>query len=186
TDDRGPMTEDRQPRTDSGKQDPKPIEEETEQELQGNSDVGDSRRAESGKQKAESSSVTLESFLTAWPAIMAEIRETVGPRRQALLREASPRDLQGSTVMFEVASHMHFHLEQLKADNGIAAAIADATDQRLGSRLSVSFRSADAPAEVTPELELVPDKDDLVNADDDDAVDPVAVVADIFDGQIIE
>jgi len=137
--------------------------------------------------EASQPDITLDSFLTAWPAIMAEIRETVGPRRQALLREASPRDLQGSTVVFEVASHMHFHLEQLKADSGIADAIADATDQRLGSRLSVSFRSADAPApEMNPDLEPVPNKDDLLDADDDEAVDPVAVVADIFDGQIIE
>ncbi len=147
------------------------------------------RKSEVRSQKSEvgQPDITLDSFLTAWPAIMAEIRETVGPRRQALLREASPRDLQGSTVVFEVASHMHFHLEQLKADSGIADAIADATDQRLGSRLSVSFRSADAPApEPDPELDLVPDKDDLLDADDDEAVDPVAVVANIFDGQIIE
>jgi len=136
---------------------------------------------------SEAGDITLATFLQAWPAIMAEIRATVGPRRQALLREASPRDLQGSTVVFEVASHMHFHLEQLKADSGIADAIAQATEQRLGSQLTVAFRSAAAPAPVVEEeLERVPDKDDLLDADDADAVDPVAVVADIFDGQIIE
>lgn len=131
--------------------------------------------------------ITLATFLQAWPAIMAEIRATVGPRRQALLREASPRELQGSTVVFEVASHMHFHLEQLKADSEIADAIAHAAQQRLGSQLTVAFRSAATPAPaVEEEPERVPDKDDLLDADDDDAVDPVAVVADIFDGQIIE
>lgn len=130
--------------------------------------------------------ITMDQFNKAWPAIMAEVRQTVGPRRQALLREAFPRSMSGSTVMFEVAAHMHFHLEQLKADEGIADAIGDATMEHLGSRIGVSFRSADAPtAVVETELERVPDKDDLMSADDDDAIDPVAVVADILNGQII-
>ena len=130
--------------------------------------------------------VTMDQFNKAWPAIMAEIRQTVRPRRQALLREAFPRSMSGSTVMFEVAAHMHFHLEQLKADEGIAEAIGDATREHLGSRIGVAFRSADAPTPVAEtEPERVPDKDELMSADDEDAIDPVAVVADILNGQII-
>jgi len=132
--------------------------------------------------------ITMEDFERAWPAIMADIRQTVGPRRQALLREASPRVMQGSTVIFEVASHMHFHLEQLKTDDGIAEAIGSSAMEHLGSTVDVAFRSADAPTLVAAEDEepdVVPDKDDLVSAEDDPTVDPVAVVADIFDGQII-
>lgn len=133
------------------------------------------------------SDITMEAFNRAWPAIMAEIRQTVGPRRQALLREAFPRSMNESTVVFEVAAHMHFHLEQLKADAGIAEAIGEATQEHLGTRLGAMFRSTDAVTPTAdPEPEQVPDKDDLLKATDDDAVDPVAVVADILDGQIID
>ncbi|MEZ5175232.1 MAG: DNA polymerase III subunit gamma/tau [Acidimicrobiia bacterium] len=131
--------------------------------------------------------IDLEAFLEAWPAIMADIRDAVGPRRQALLREAAPRHQEGSTIVFEVAAHMHFHLEQLKADRDIAAAITTATRQHLGADITVAFRSADAEPVLTESLPLeVPDKDDLISADEDGAVDPVAVVATILDGQIID
>ncbi len=137
-------------------------------------------------ESAVESDITMDRFNKAWPAIMAEVRQTVGPRRQALLREAFPRSMTGSTVVFEVAAHMHFHLEQLKADEGIADAIGDATQEQLGFRIGVVFRSADAVAPVAEtEPERVPDKDELMSADDDDAIDPVAVVADILNGQII-
>jgi DNA polymerase-3 subunit gamma/tau len=130
--------------------------------------------------------VSMADFERAWPAIMADIRQTVGPRRQALLREARPKAMQGSTVVFEVAAHMHFHLEQLKADKGIAEAVNTAAQEHLGTSLGVTFRSAEA-VEIEPdrEDEEVPDKDDLLSADGEEAVDPVAVVADILDGQIV-
>jgi hypothetical protein len=94
--------------------------------------------------------------------------------------------MQGSTVVFEVASHMHFHLEQLKADTGIAAAISEASKEHLGAPVGVTFQSADAP-EPTPDDDAqdVPDKDDLLSGDGDNAIDPVEVVADILDGQIL-
>jgi DNA polymerase-3 subunit gamma/tau len=135
---------------------------------------------------AMGAAVSMDDFSKAWPAIMAEIRQTVGPRRQALLREAKPRSMQGSTVVFEVASHMHFHLEQLKADTGIAAAISEASKEHLGAPVGVTFQSADAP-EPTPDDDAqdVPDKDDLLSGDGDNAIDPVEVVADILDGQIL-
>jgi DNA polymerase-3 subunit gamma/tau len=137
-------------------------------------------------ESAAETDISMDQFNKAWPAIMAEIRQTVGPRRQALLREAFPRSISGSTIIFEVAAHMHFHLEQLKADEGISDAIGDAAHKHLGSRIGVEFRSADAETPVVEaELQRVPDKDELLNADDDGAIDPVAVVADILNGQII-
>jgi DNA polymerase-3 subunit gamma/tau len=132
------------------------------------------------------SAVSFDAFEKAWPVMMAEIRQDVGPRRQALLREASPRSVDGAVVVFEVAAHMHFHLEQLKADAEIAAAISSAATKHLGSPVQVVFRSADAPPPVVEaDPERAPDKDDLLEASAD-AVDPVAVVVDILDGKVIE
>jgi hypothetical protein len=89
-------------------------------------------------------------------------------------------------VVFEVAAHMHFHLEQLKADSEIAEAISNAAKKHIGSPVHVLFRSADAVAPVEEaEPERAPDKDDLLEAGSE-AVDPVAVVVDILDGKVIE
>jgi DNA polymerase III subunit gamma/tau len=149
------------------------------------------RRAESGERKAESAppeaELTIAAFQKAWPAVMADIRNTIGPRRQALLREASPTAIDQSSVIFEVASHMHFHLEQLKNDTEITEAIVTACQAHLGVAISVVFRSADAPPVVsTEDTETAPDKDDLRSADDDEAIDPVNVVVNMFDGQIVD
>ncbi len=131
--------------------------------------------------------LTIATFRTAWPAIMADIRHTIGPRRQALLREASPSDVERSQVVFEVASHMHFHLEQLKSDTEITTAIVAATREHIGSEITVVFRSADAASTQDEEdTERAPDKDELRSADDDEAIDPVDVVVDILDGQIVD
>ena len=132
------------------------------------------------------SEVSIEAFEKVWPAMMAEIRQDVGPRRQALLREATPRRIDGGVVVFEVATHMHFHLEQLKSDAEIADAIGSAAGKHLGAQVNVVFRSADAPQVVLEaEPERAPDKDDLLEADDA-AVDPVALVVDILDGKVVE
>jgi DNA polymerase-3 subunit gamma/tau len=131
--------------------------------------------------------LTIADFKKAWPAIMADIRHEIGPRRQALLREAAPTSIDGSVVMFEVAEHMHFHLEQLKADAEVTPAIVRACAQHLGRTIGVAFSSAAAPAAVVAEEDnRAPDKDELLSADDDEAVDPVNVVMEILDGQIVE
>jgi DNA polymerase-3 subunit gamma/tau len=131
-------------------------------------------------------SLTFGEFEKAWPAIMATIRQDVGPRRHALLREARPVAIDNGVVQFEVAAHMHFHLEQLKADTGIEQAIVTAGMDQLGQPIRVAFHPADSTEE--PETELVeraPDKDALVAAEDDSAPDPAAVVLDILGGEIV-
>ncbi len=131
-------------------------------------------------------SLDFADFERVWPAIVAQIRQDVGPRRHALLKEASPTTVENGRVVFEVASHMHFHLEQLKADSGIAEAISTAATDHLGHPVSVAFRSADvetAPEEIMPER--VPNKDDLIEANDDDPSDALSNVLDVLGGEIV-
>lgn len=133
------------------------------------------------------SDLTFEDFERAWPAIVATIRQDVGPRRHALLKEASPVGIEDGAVIFEVASHMHFHLEQLRADTGIAEAISGAGRDQLGQEVRVSFRSSEAhgPAsDVESEPLRAPDKNDLVEATDDEA-DVVSNVLDVLGGEIV-
>ena len=135
---------------------------------------------------ADKPELTLNEFERAWPAIMATIRQDVGPRRHALLREARPVSVDNNTVYFEVAAHMHFHLEQLKADSGIEQAIVSAGREQLGQPVRVAFRSAASQTMSTAEpVETVPDKEDLVASEDNEAPDPTAVVLDILGGEIV-
>ncbi len=125
-------------------------------------------------------------FERAWPAIVAQIRKDVGPRRHALLKEASPAGIENGVVIFEVASHMHFHLEQLKADEGIAIAIAAASNDHLGQPVPVAFRSKDVPPTTERlEVEVVPDKDDLVESHESDDSNVVDNVLDVLGGEIV-
>ncbi len=138
--------------------------------------------------KAQSSegSFTLTDFNRIWPSVAASIKGDVGPRRHALLREASPTAVERGTVVFEVASHMHFHLEQLKADKPLTEAIVEAAGTQLGQPVRITFRSADAPAIVDPDVEEIPDKGDLEEAPPGDAEDPEAIVTEMLGATLVQ
>jgi DNA polymerase-3 subunit gamma/tau len=128
--------------------------------------------------------ITLAEFERVWPAIVATIRTDVGPRRHALLREAEPTEVNNGVVVFEVAEYKHFHLEQLKADEGIATAISSIGEEQLGKPLSATFR-ASAPAEAKVEAdEEIPDKDQLLT-DDEGGLDPASLLLDVLGGEIV-
>lgn len=138
----------------------------------------ESASAESGE------GFSLADFERIWPSVAATIRTDVGPRRHALLREANPVAVTNGTVIFEVPSHMHFHLEQLKADQPLTNAISSVAGEQLGATVRVSYRSADAPSLDTSTDEIVPDKDDLDEADDD-SPDPVDTVLELLGGEVV-
>lgn len=131
----------------------------------------------------------LAEFNSVWPSVAAAIRTDVGPRRHALLKEATPVAVDKGTVVFEVAAHMHFHLEQLKADDELSAAIAQGAGQQLGAPVKVRYQSADAAVAQqearAEELAPVPDKDDLEEAKDD-GPDPTNTVLDMLGGEVVE
>jgi len=137
--------------------------------------------------QTQAATFTLADFERVWPAVVATIRTDVGPRRHALLREATPSSVERGTVVFEVAAHMHFHLEQLKADSELTDAICSVATEQLGQPVAIAYRSADSTAPVIDaEPERAPNKDDLVEAGSDDAVDPADTMLDILGGEIIQ
>lgn len=134
--------------------------------------------------ESASEPITLDEFERVWPAIVATIRSDVGPRRHALLREAEPTEIIDGVVVFEVAEYKHFHLEQLKADEGIATAISSIGEEQLGRPLSATFR-ASAPAEATVDTdEDIPDKDQLLT-DEEGGSDPASLLLDVLGGEIV-
>ena len=138
------------------------------------------------KSEPAADDLEFEDFERAWPAIVAQIRQDVGPRRHALLKEASPAGIENGIVMFEVASHMHFHLEQLKADDGIATAISAAGVDHLGQPVSVAFRSSNTPTTPEePDVERAPNKDDLAESSSENELNVVDNVLDVLGGEIV-
>jgi DNA polymerase-3 subunit gamma/tau len=143
-------------------------------------------KAASDPEPAPEGELEFSDFERAWPAIVAQIRQDVGPRRHALLKEASPVRIENGAVVFEVASHMHFHLEQLKTDDGIAEAISGAGADHLGRPIAVTFRSSEAPApKEQSEVERAPDKDDLAEATGDTETTVIDNVLDVLGGEIV-
>jgi hypothetical protein len=136
----------------------------------------------------------------AWPAIMARVRDEAGMRRHALFREARPAEMEGSRLVLELPAHLPFHLAQLGEDDRLNAVVVAAASDALGTRISLTYRSADGdpslaePASTTAadpvieddvEPEPTPDKDQLMDADDA-ANDPAGLVIDLLGGEVVD
>lgn len=132
--------------------------------------------------------IDIATYESAWPAIAAKMRDLAGPSRHALLKEVRPMELDGGTVVFELPSHLPFHLEQLRADTELHQLLRQASSEFVGGEVGISFRAhaAENPApQVAAEPERAPDKDDLLD-DDAGAIDPTDLVVDILGGEIID
>jgi DNA polymerase-3 subunit gamma/tau len=133
----------------------------------------------------------LRTFESAWPAVVARVRDRAGPRRHALLKEAIPAAVEGSTVTLEIPPHLPFHLEQLKADTELTGIISDTAADVLGGQVSVRFAvahgdAAQAGAATAPaEPARAPDKDELLEAGAEAANDPESLVVDLLGGEVV-
>lgn len=126
--------------------------------------------------------LTLEQVEAVWPAIVAGIRDHLGPRRLAFFREASPIGVDGATIVLGVPAHLGFHLSQLQADPAVAQTVAEKAAEMLGGAVAVRFTGADQQPATEPDT--IPDKDHLQDAGD--AIDPGALVEGLLGGQVIE
>lgn len=132
--------------------------------------------------------IDIATYESAWPAIAAKMRDLVGISRHALLKEVRPVELDDGAVVFELPSHLPFHLERLRADTELHQLLRQASSEFVGGEVGISFRAhaADQAApQVAAEPERAPDKDDLVD-DDAGAIDPADLVVDILGGEIID
>jgi hypothetical protein len=126
----------------------------------------------------------LATVQTAWPAMVARVRELDGPRRHALIKEAYPAEVNAGLVTFEVPAHLPFHLEQLKEDTALHGVVERAAVEVLGGSIGIDFRTAVADAPTTSEHERAPDKDELIAADEG-AGDPADLVVDVLGGEVV-
>ncbi len=145
--------------------------------------------AEAAGESPAAASFDLATFESAWPAVVARIRDHAGPRRHALLKEAAPVAVDGSTVTFEVPAHLPFHLEQLVADRELHTIVATTAAEVVGGQVSVRFAPAEGggteAAGAPPEPPRAPDKDELLEAGDAEVDDPESLVVDILGGEVV-
>jgi DNA polymerase-3 subunit gamma/tau len=134
--------------------------------------------------------LTIGQFESVWPALVAGVRDDLGPRRQALFREASPGSVEGSTVTLILPDHLSFHLEQLQADELVKQVVQARAAELLGGSIRIQFRSGtlaaegDSPAQPDEAGDL-PNKHQLLEAPAA-ATDPDALVEGLLGGQVIE
>jgi DNA polymerase-3 subunit gamma/tau len=115
-------------------------------------------------------SIGLSDLERIWPQLFSVVNEELGPRRQALFREASPGSVENGVVRLFVPGHQTFHINQLQADTTVKNLIKQALSRLLGANFEVEFGAhASAPA-----LEVVEDADPFDELIDDEAAPPVS------------
>lgn len=129
--------------------------------------------------------IDLRSFETLWPQIVARIREELGPRRHALLKEAVPISAADGVVTMHLPDHLPFHLEQLQADEELQSAITAIAADSLGGSITLVFGASTSSSSAPPaDPERAPDKAQMLEEGEDET-DPTALVVDILGGEII-
>lgn len=127
--------------------------------------------------------LTVGAVAAVWPAIVARIRAEVGPRRHAFVKVASPVTVDGGTVVLGVPEHLHFHLEQLRADQDLRQALVAVAGELLGGAVAVEFLPV-AEASASVDDTEAPDKDRLRPADDG-GDDPETLLRDVLGGEVV-
>jgi DNA polymerase-3 subunit gamma/tau len=165
---------------------PKPVPD-TDDAPDSSEGPGPAPTAEADVAAAPAADVDLATFESAWPAIAARIRDLAGPSKHALLKEAHPVSVAAGTVMFELPSHLPFHLQQLRADRDLHDLLRRAAAEFVGGSITVEFRpqSDTGPAATPSEPTRAPDKNDLLD-EDEGAIDPTELVVDILGGEVID
>ena len=170
---------------------------EPEVAIKGRDEVADSAAETPVEQPvvALTAAPTMADLERIWPQLVAGVRDELGARREALFREAMPGGVEGSMLVLTVPGNMTFHLEQLIADEKLAAYVISRAGALLGGAVSVGFRVSEGAASgsaveaavkgVDAEPEQIPDKDSLLEAPAE-GTDPLSLLEDAFGATVVE
>ena len=130
--------------------------------------------------------ITFLDLQSSWPALVAGVRDTLGSRRYALFREASPGAVEGSTLVMHLPEHRNFHLQQLKSDPSVAALVAQKASELLGAPVTIEFRAVGvSPEAEVLELPVIPDMNDLAEAPAS-GTDPTSLMTEFLGAEVVE
>ncbi|NND84822.1 MAG: hypothetical protein HKN46_06695 [Acidimicrobiia bacterium] len=130
------------------------------------------------------SPLSLQTVVAAWPQVFGRLRERLGPRRTALLRESTPAAVDGDTL--ELRVRMSFHLDKLRADEDVARMVSEELGALLGGSPSIVFAPEDgSAAPVAPVVDAVEEEvaealPDKARMEEAPAQDPIALLEETF------
>lgn len=119
-----------------------------------------------------------------WPLLVDRVRQAVGPRRFAILREAKPAAVEGGVLSLMIPAHLTFHIEALEADETLRMIVSTAASDVLGGGVEIAYTAQDSGPKLTvvPE-EVTLDKEQLVEAEEGDAAD---LLIEEFGAEVVE
>ena len=132
--------------------------------------------------------LTLDAVQSAWPEVVARIRDEAGPRRFALFREVRPAEVSDVTIVLEIPASLPFHLARLGEDDALNVIAVRVFGDVLGGGVRLAYRSGSATEPATalrPDPLRAPDRDTLSEAGEG-AIDPATLMADLLDGEVVE
>ena len=145
------------------------------------------------KDEMPDAAISMQAVQSAWPALIGKVREAVGPRRYALLKEATPGSAEGNKLVLHVPAHLTFHLESLKEDQALREVVEMAASDLLGGRVRVAYdpgpESGGGSAGVQNPLPdgppRAPAPGDLVG-EVEGGIDPTKLVEDLLGGEVVD
>jgi DNA polymerase-3 subunit gamma/tau len=165
---------------------PTPTAESTEVESGADDQAEPRSEPERPPASTRDSPITFLDLQSAWPALVAGVRDTLGSRRYALFREASPGAVEGSTLVMHLPEHRSFHLKQLNDDSSVAKLVAAKASELLGAEVTIEFRAAgELEPAATFELPVIPDKDELAEAPEE-GTDPTSLMTEFLGAEVVE
>ena len=145
------------------------------------------------KDEMPDAELTMREVEAAWPALVGKVREAVGPRRYALLKEAAPGTAERNKLVLHLPAHLTFHLESLQEDSALREVVEMAASDLLGGRVRVSYAAGpggDGP--LTTATDRLPDSPsrapapgDLVG-EADGGIDPTKLVEELLGGEVVD
>jgi len=132
--------------------------------------------------EAQGIDITFEQLQKIWPGLFGGLRDVLGARRWAFFREAVPADVEGNTIVLEVAHD--FHLSALEQDDAVSKIVATKASDLFGSPIRVKFRSKTGhPAGVDSETSI-----DMSQLEERPAVetDPTALLAAELGAEVVD
>ena len=140
--------------------------------------------AEETTEEAEAPAIDIsfEQLQKIWPGLFGGLRDVLGARRWAFFREAVPADVDGNTIVLEVAHD--FHLASLEQDDAVSSIVATKASDLFGSPVKVRFRSKAG----SPTQGADPEKVDLNDLEDRPSVetDPTTLLAAELGAEVVD
>ena len=135
------------------------------------------------EEPVESIDISFEQLQNIWPGLFGGLRDVLGARRWAFFREAVPADVEGNTIVLEVAQD--FHLTALLQDDAVSSIVATKASDLFGSPVKVRFQAKQGGGISAADDSSKVDLNDLEERPADNS-DPASLLASELGAELVE